>query len=225
MAGGRHDDRRLSKRVKTGKGRTVSSTKWLQRQLNDPYVAEAKRQGYRSRAAFKIIEIGDKLKLFKPGQRILDLGAAPGGWTQVAVQRVKGGQVLALDINEMDPVVGATVLEADFLAPDAPELVRRELGGPVDVVLSDMAPPATGQRDLDHLKIMALVEAALQFATEVLKPGGAFVSKFLQGSEEQAFFKELRRHFTAVHRIKPPASRSDSSEFFVAGTGFRRAAE
>lgn len=213
--------RRLAERVRTAKGRSLSSTRWLGRQLNDPYVSEAKRRGYRSRAAFKLIEIDDKLHLLRPGARIVDLGAAPGGWTQVAVQRTKGGHIVALDVLEMDHVPGATVLHADFYAEDAPERLRAALGGPADVVLSDMAPPTTGQPDVDHLRIMSLAEAALAFACEVLKPGGAFVSKVRQGSGEQEFFAELRKQFATARRIKPPASRPESAEVFVIGTGFR----
>jgi 23S rRNA (uridine2552-2'-O)-methyltransferase len=218
--------RRLKQRVATAKGRPLSSTLWLERQLNDPYVAEAKRRGYRSRAAFKLAEIDDKLNLLKPGARVLDLGAAPGGWTQVAVQRVGslgkgGGEVVGLDLQEVQPIPGATMLQADFLAPEAPALVRQALGGPVDVVLSDMAAAATGQTDIDHLRIMNLVEAALALAVEVLKPGGSFLAKVLQGGGENVFLAELRRHFATVRRIKPPSSRQESAEFFVVATGFR----
>jgi 23S rRNA (uridine2552-2'-O)-methyltransferase len=219
--------RRLAERVKTAKGRPLSSTRWLGRQLNDPYVAEAKRRGYRSRAAFKLIEMDDKLHLLRPGGRVVDLGAAPGGWTQVAAQRVKGGQVVALDVLEMDPVPGATVLRADFYAPEGLAQLRAALGGPADLVLSDMAPPTTGQPDVDHLRIMALAEASFAFALEVLKPaqgqypGGAFVVKLRQGTGEQEFFAGLRRHFATVRRIKPPASRPESSEVYIVGTGFR----
>jgi 23S rRNA (uridine2552-2'-O)-methyltransferase len=216
--------RKLVERVRTAKGRPLSSTRWLGRQLNDPYVAEAKRRGYRSRAAFKLIEIDDKLRLLRPGGRVVDLGAAPGGWTQVAAERVKGGPLVALDVLEMDPVPGATVLHADFYAPETPGMLRVALGGPADVVLSDMAPPTTGQPDVDHLRIMSLAETALAFAVEVLKPGGAFVVKLRQGSGEQEFVAGLRRHFAAVRRIKPPASRPESSEVFVVGTGFRKSA-
>jgi 23S rRNA (uridine2552-2'-O)-methyltransferase len=221
--------RQLAERVKTAKGRPVSSTLWLKRQLNDPYVAAAKRAGYRSRAAFKLAEIDDKLHLLRPGHRVVDLGAAPGGWTQIAVDRVaagkpNGGQVVALDILEMDPIADATVLRADFLDHKAPGLVRAALGGPVDVVLSDMAPPTMGQSDIDHLRIMALAEAALAFACEVLKPGGAFVAKLRQGKGEPEFFTELRRHFATVRRIKPPSSRPESAEFFMVATGFKGAA-
>ncbi len=214
--------RRLAERLKTAKGRSTSSQRWLSRQLNDPYVAEAKRRGYRSRAAFKLLELDQKLHLLKPGARVLDLGAAPGGWTQVAVERTKGGKVVAVDVQEMDPIPGATILHLDFLAPEAPARIREALGGPVDVMLSDMAPPTVGTPDVDHLRIMSLVEAALALADEVLKPGGAFVAKLRQGAGEPEFFAELRRRFAAARRIKPPASRQGSAEFFVVGTGFRR---
>jgi 23S rRNA (uridine2552-2'-O)-methyltransferase len=219
---GKKKDGRLKERVKSASGRSLSSTRWLQRQLNDPYVAEAKKKGYRARAAFKLTEIDEKLRVLKPGARVVDLGAAPGSWTQVAVERVKGGQVVAIDINEMDPVPGATVLQADFLADSAPALIRNSVGGPVDVLLSDMAAPASGQPDVDHLRIMNLVEAALELAREVLRPGGAFITKMLQGGQEHAFILELRKNFTEVKRIKPPSSRSDSAEFFIAATGFRK---
>ena len=213
--------RRLAERLKTAKGRSTSSQKWLSRQLNDPYVAEAKRRGYRSRAAFKLLELDQKLHVLRPGTRVLDLGAAPGGWTQVAVERTKGGKVVAVDIQEMDPIPGATILHLDFLAPEAPARIREALGGPVDLMLSDMAPPTMGQPDIDHLRIMSLVEAALALADEVLKPGGAFVAKLRQGAGEPEFFGELRRRFAVARRIKPPASRQASAEFFVVGTGFR----
>lgn len=208
----------------------MSSTRWLGRQLNDPYVIEARRRGFRSRAAFKLIELDDKLHLLRPRARVVDLGAAPGGWTQVAVDRAKGGQVVALDVLEMDPVPGAAVLQADFYAPDAPDRLRAALGGPADLVLSDMAPPTTGQPDVDHLRIMSLAEAALAFAVDVLKPaqgsspGGAFVVKVRQGSGEPEFFAEVRKRFAAVRRIKPPASRAESSEVYIVATGFRGAA-
>jgi len=213
--------RRLAQRLKTAKGRSTSSQRWLARQLNDPYVAEAKRRGYRSRAAFKLAELDDRLHLLRAGARVLDLGAAPGGWTQVAVERTKGGTVVAVDIQEMDPIPGATILHLDFLAPEAPARIRAALGGPVDVMLSDMAPPTMGQPEVDHLRIMSLVEAALALADEVLKPGGAFVAKLRQGAGEPEFFGELRRRFVVAKRVKPPASRQESSEFFVVGTGFR----
>jgi 23S rRNA (uridine2552-2'-O)-methyltransferase len=200
----------------------MSSTLWLNRQLNDPYVAEAKRRGYRSRAAFKLLEIDEKLHVLKPGVRVVDLGAAPGGWTQVAVERARGGQVLALDISDMQPVAGATILKVDFLAPEAPALVQAALGGPADIVLSDMAPSASGQTEVDHLRIMNLVEAAAALAADILKPGGTYIAKLLQGGGEQAFILDLRRRFTTVRRIKPPSSRKESAEFFVAATGFKK---
>ena len=222
--------RRLAERVKTAKGRPLSSTRWLGRQLNDPYVSEARRRGYRSRAAFKLIEMDDKLHLLRPGACVVDLGAAPGGWTQVAVQRAKGGHVVALDVLEMDPIPGATVLQADFYAADVPDKLRAALGGPADLVLSDMAPPTTGQADVDHLRIMSLAEASLAFAVEVLKPaqgqypGGAFVVKVRQGSGEQEFFADVRKRFATARRIKPPASRPESAEVYVVATGFRGSA-
>ena len=219
--GGRH----LSQRVKTAKGRPIGSSEWLRRQLNDPYVQEAKQRGYRSRAAFKLIEIDDKARLLKPGQRIVDLGAAPGGWTQVAVERVKSqdgkGRVVGADIAEMGAIPGATILHLDFLDDRAPALVRAALDGPVDVVLSDMAPSTTGHPETDHLRIMNLAETALAFAREVLRPGGAFVAKIFQGGSENAMQDELRRAFSTVRRIKPPASRSDSAEFYFVATGFK----
>ena len=218
--------RRLAQRVKTAKGRPIGSSEWLRRQLNDPYVAEAKRQGLRSRAAFKLTDIDDKIHVLKPGAKVVDLGAAPGGWTQVAVERTravvdgKGGRVVAADIAEMGAVAGATVLRLDFLDDKAPEVVRRALDGPVDVVLSDMAPSTTGDSGTDHLRVMNLAEAALLFATEVLRPGGAFIVKIFQGGGENAYATELRRRFATVRRVKPPASRPDSAEFYFVATGF-----
>ena len=219
--GGGPSGRKLSVRPKTAKGRKISSTLWIQRQLNDPYVAAAKDQGYRSRAAFKLIEIDDKLHILKKGMRVVDLGAAPGGWSQVAAQRIKGGQIVAIDLVETAAIPNATILVGDFLAADAPSRVRAALGGPVDVVMSDMAASATGHPDIDHLRILNLVEAALGFAIEVLKPGGSFLSKVLQGGGENALVASLRKHFTTVRRIKPPSSRADSAEFFLVGTGFK----
>jgi 23S rRNA (uridine2552-2'-O)-methyltransferase len=217
--------RRLSQRVKTAKGRPIGSSEWLRRQLNDPYVQQAKQRGYRSRAAFKLIEIDDKAHLLKPGQRVLDLGAAPGGWTQVAVEKVKAqegkGRVVGVDIAEMGAIPGATILHLDFLDDRAPAAVRAVLDGPVDVVLSDMAPSTTGHPETDHLRIMNLAETALAFAREVLRPGGAFVAKIFQGGSENALQDELRRAFATVRRIKPPASRSDSAEFYFVATGFK----
>jgi len=218
--------RQLHQRVKTAAGRSTSSQRWLQRQLNDPYVAAAKAAGWKSRAAFKLIELDDKLKFLKPGHRVVDLGAAPGGWTQVAVQRVKSeagkGQVIALDIAEMDPVPGAEVIHLDFMADDAPDRLATSLReGRADVVLSDMAEPTTGHQKTDHLRIMGLAEAAAQFAIEVLTEGGTFVCKVFQGGTERDLLALLKERFRTVRHVKPPASRSDSSELYVVATGFR----
>jgi 23S rRNA (uridine2552-2'-O)-methyltransferase len=217
--------RELKTRVKTGKNRSLSSKLWLERQLNDPYVARAKREGYRSRAVYKLSEIDDKAKLLKPGARVVDLGAAPGGWSQLAAQRVLAsggkGRVIAIDILDMDPVPGVDFLKLDFLDPAAPEILKERLGGPADVVLSDMAANATGHRKTDHLKIIALVEAAAMFAAEVLKPGGAFLAKVLQGGTEGDLLAMLKRDFASVKHVKPTASRQDSAELYVLATGFR----
>ena len=216
-------------RVKTARGRTVSSQRWLQRQLNDPYVAEAKKRGYRSRAAFKLLQIDDQFHFLKPGGRVVDLGAAPGGWTQVAVERVKpgqdrgkdGGVVIGIDITPIEPIAGATVLAKDFYDDDAPAVLEELLGGPADVVLSDMAAAATGETQVDHLRLMGLAEAAHDFACQVLKPGGSFVAKVLRGGTERTLLDRLKRDFTKVRHVKPEASRADSAEMYVVGTGFR----
>ena len=212
-------------RVKTARGRTVSSQRWLQRQLNDPYVAEAKKRGYRSRAAFKLLQIDDQFRLLKPGGRVVDLGAAPGGWTQVAVERVKpgkgGGVVVGIDLTPIEPIAGATVLAKDFYDDDAPAVLEELLGGPADVVLSDMAAAATGETQVDHLRIMGLAEAAHDFACQVLKPSGSFVAKVLRGGTERTLLDRLKRDFTKVRHVKPEASRADSAEMYVVGTGFR----
>jgi 23S rRNA (uridine2552-2'-O)-methyltransferase len=218
--------RSLHTRVKSAKGRKISSTRWLQRQLNDPYVIEAKKRGYPSRAAFKLLELDDKYHFLKPGKRILDLGAAPGGWTMVCVERTKPesnakGLVVALDINEMEPISGATVLLHDFLDVAVPDLLKEALDGKVDIVLTDMAAPATGHAATDHLKIMALCEAALEFAFEILLPGGVFIAKVLQGGTENELLRAMKKHFKTVRHVKPPASRSDSAEMYVVATGFR----
>jgi 23S rRNA (uridine2552-2'-O)-methyltransferase len=217
--------RRATVRVKTARGRTVSSQRWLQRQLNDPYVAEAKKRGYRSRAAFKLLQLDDQFRFLKPGARVVDLGAAPGGWTQVAVERVKpeqsGGVVVGLDLTPIEPVAGATVLAKDFYDDDAPAALEELLGGPADVVLSDMAAAATGETQVDHLRIMGLAEAAHDFARQVLKPGGSFVAKVLRGGTERTLLDRLKRDFTKVRHVKPEASRADSAEMYVVGTGFR----
>jgi 23S rRNA (uridine2552-2'-O)-methyltransferase len=218
----RGDKNRVKQRVKS-KNRSQSSKQWLERQLNDPYVARAKSEGFRSRAAFKLIEIDDKYRLLKKGGRVVDLGAAPGGWSQVAAKRVGGeGRVVAIDIQEMAPVAGVDFAVIDFLDRDAPDLLKARLGGEADAVLTDMAANATGHRKTDHLKIMALVEAAAQFAAEILKPGGSFLAKVLQGGTEPALLTELKRHFATVRHVKPAASRADSAELYLLATGFRR---
>jgi 23S rRNA (uridine2552-2'-O)-methyltransferase len=220
MKGGRN----LKVRVRSG-GRSQASRRWLERQLNDPYVARAKREGFRSRAAYKLTEIDDKYKLLKPGAKVVDLGAAPGGWSQVAARRVRagegGGRVVAIDLLDMDPLPGVDFLQLDFLAADAPQRLEALLGGPADVVLSDMAANATGHRRTDHLKIMALAETAADFARAVLKPGGTFLAKVLQGGTEGDLLASLKRDFATVKHVKPAASRSDSAELYVLATGFR----
>jgi len=217
--------RRATVRVKTARGRTVSSQRWLQRQLNDPYVAEAKKRGYRSRAAFKLLQIDDQFRFLKPGGRVVDLGAAPGGWTQVAVERVKpqqaGGVVVGIDLTAVEPVAGATLLAKDFYDDDAPTLLQERLAGPADVVLSDMAAAATGESQIDHMRIMALAETAHDFARQVLKPGGTFVAKVLRGGTERTLLERLKRDFAKVRHVKPEASRADSAEMYVVATGFR----
>ena len=218
--------RQLTVRVKTAKKRSTSSTRWLQRQLNDPYVVEAKRLGYRSRAAFKLVQLDDRFHMLKPGRRVVDLGAAPGGWTQVAVARVKAGQpgggtVVGIDILPWDAVAGAIVLVEDFLSDAAPGLLERALDGPADVVLSDMAAPTTGHPATDHLRIVGMVEVALDFAMRVLAPGGTFVAKVFQGGTEGELLALLKRSFTTVRHAKPAASRPDSAETYVVAQGFR----
>jgi 23S rRNA (uridine2552-2'-O)-methyltransferase len=223
-AGGR-GGRPLKVRIKSGKGRSVSSKRWLERQLNDPYVARAKEAGLRSRAAFKLAEIDDRHHLLKAGGRVLDLGAAPGGWSQVAARRVGAaqgrGRVVAIDLLPMEPIPGVDFAQLDFLDPAAPRRIGEMLGGPADVVLSDMAANATGHRRTDHLKIMALAEAAADFAREVLRPGGAFLAKVLQGGTEATLLADLKRDFSSVKHVKPAASRAESAELYVLATGFR----
>jgi len=217
--------RALKVRVKTSKRRKQSSNLWLERQLNDPYVARAKREGFRSRAAFKLMEIDDKARVLKKGARVIDLGAAPGGWSQVAAKRIgapQQGRVVAIDVLTMDSLPGAEFMQLDFLAADAPDKLKAMLGGPADVVLSDMAANATGHAKTDHLKIMALVEAAADFAREVLSPGGAFLAKVLQGGTEGALLAGLKRDFSSVKHVKPAASRADSAELYLLATGFRQ---
>jgi 23S rRNA (uridine2552-2'-O)-methyltransferase len=227
MSGRSLSDRGLSGRkekirVKTAAKRSVSSARWLDRQLNDPYVAEAQKRGLRSRAAFKLIELDDKYRLLRKGMRVLDLGAAPGGWSQIAAERVgPQGRVLAVDILEMDALPGVEVMQQDFMAEDAPEKIRAALNGPADLVLSDMAAPTIGHTRTDHLRIMALAEAAYQFASEVLAPGGAFLCKLFQGGATKDLLDLLKRDFEQVRHVKPPASRADSAEIYVVATGFR----
>jgi 23S rRNA (uridine2552-2'-O)-methyltransferase len=213
-------------KLKADKRRTPSSRAWLQRQLSDPYVARAKREGLRSRAAYKLAEIDDKFHLFKLGARVVDLGAAPGGWSEIAARRVgSSGRVTALDILDMKPIAGVEFLQLDFLDAAAPERLKIMLGGRADVVLSDMAANATGHRQTDHLRIMALAEAAALFAREILAPGGSFLCKVLQGGTEAGLLAELKRDFATVKHVKPPASRADSAELYLLAMGFRGTAE
>jgi 23S rRNA (uridine2552-2'-O)-methyltransferase len=227
MTGGR-GSRELKVRVRSGKGRTLASKLWLERQLNDPYVARAKREGRRSRAAFKLAEIDDRFHLFKPGTKVVDLGAAPGGWSEVAAERTLAadgrGKVVAIDVLDMPPLPGVTFLQLDFLDAAAPERLAALLGAPADVVMSDMAANATGHRKTDHLKIMALAETAAMFARGMLRPGGAFLCKVLQGGTEGALLADLKRDFATVKHVKPAASRPDSAELYVLATGFCGAA-
>jgi 23S rRNA (uridine2552-2'-O)-methyltransferase len=213
--------RGLAVSVRTARSRSAASQRWLARQLNDPYVAAAKAQGFRSRAAFKLIDLDAQFRLIRPGTRVVDLGAAPGGWTQVAVQR-GAGRVVALDLLVMDPVPGATVSQGDFSDPAVAAQVAAAVGGKADLVLSDMAPNTTGHTATDHLRIMALAEAALEFAVEVLAEGGAFIAKVFQGGSERDMLLRLRHSFASVRHVKPPASRKESSELYVVATGFRR---
>ena len=214
----------LKQRVKTARGRTVSQKRWLERQLNDPYVARAKREGYRSRAAFKLLEIDERFHLLKPGQRVIDLGAAPGGWSQVAAKVVgPSGGVVGIDLLEIAPLAGIDFIQLDFLDDSAPERLKELLGGPADIVLSDMAANATGHKKTDHLRIIGLAETAAEFAREVLAPGGAYLAKVLQGGTENALLADLKRDFSSVRHVKPAASRADSSELYVLAMGFRGA--
>jgi len=207
--------------LKSSKRRSQSSRKWLERQLNDPYVARAKREGFRSRAAFKLIEIDDRAHILKRGARAVDLGAAPGGWSQVAAKRVGPfGRIIAIDLLPMKPVIGVDFAQIDFLDPAAPDKLKAMLGGPADVVLSDMSANATGHRKTDHLKIVGLVEAAAKFAREVLAPGGSFLAKVLQGGTEGALLAVLKRDFATVKHVKPAASRSESAELYLLAMGF-----
>lgn len=217
----------LKTRVKTARKRTLSSTLWLERQLNDPYVARAKRDGWRSRAAYKLIEIDERYRLLKPGMRVVDLGAAPGGWAQVAAGKVKSeegrGRVIGIDLLDVEPIPGVEFTIMDFLADDAPERLKTMLGGQADAVISDMAANATGHRQTDHLRIVALAELAAEFACEVLAPGGLFLAKVLQGGTENQVLARLKRDFAVVRHVKPQASRKDSAELYVLAAGFRGA--
>lgn len=211
----------LRTRVKTAKGRKVGSTKWLERQLNDPYVKRAKAEGYRSRAAYKLIELDERFGFLKGTKRIVDLGIAPGGWSQVVRQRLPNSVLVGIDLLPTDPIDGVTILQLDFMADEAPDQLKAALGGPADLVLSDMAANTVGHPQTDHLRTMGLVEAALDFAADVLAPGGAFVAKVLAGGADANLVAELKRRFTAVKHAKPPASRKGSSEWYVVAQGFK----
>lgn len=218
--------RELNVRLKTARSRTPSSQRWLERQLNDPYVAASKRAGYRSRAAYKLIEIDDKYRFLKPGGRVVDLGAAPGGWSQIAAERVQSvsgrGQVIAIDILDMEPLAGVQAAKLDFMDEEAEDWLKAQLkGGAADVVLSDMAAPTVGHAKTDHLRIMMLAEAAAHFAGDVLAPGGAFLCKVFQGGTERDLLDFLKQRFAIVRHVKPPASRADSAELYVLATGFK----
>ena len=218
----RNKSQGVGQRLRTAKGRKPSSVRWLRRQINDPYVAEARARGYPSRAAFKLIELDQRFHILAPGKRVVDLGSAPGGWTRVAVERVGSrGRVVAIDMADMEPVPGAHVLHHDFLDEDAPGLIAAALEGPADVVLSDMASPATGHAATDHLRIMALAEAALDYACGALAPGGAFIAKVYQGGTEHQLLAAIKRRFKTVKHAKPPASRPQSAETYVVALGFR----
>jgi 23S rRNA (uridine2552-2'-O)-methyltransferase len=219
-------NRRLAVRLRTARGRKLASTRWLTRQLNDPYVEEAKRRGYRSRAAFKLAEIDDKHHLLRTGMSVVDLGAAPGGWSQISAQRVQlmagKGRVIAVDVVEMEPISGVTALKLDLTDSESAGRIRDALNGKkADLVLSDMHAPATGHKQTDHLRIMGLVEAALDLAEEILAPGGAFLCKVLQGGADKELVARLNRSFAKVRHVKPKASRAESAEMYVLATGFR----
>ena len=214
-------DRHLKVRVTDKKERTASSRRWLERQLNDPYVRHAKQKGYRSRAAFKLLEIDNKFRLLSKGKRVIDLGSAPGGWSQVAVERVKGGLVIGVDIQDVDPIPGAHLIKADFTETETITQILTLFHGKVDVVLSDMAAPACGIPKVDHVRIMNLVELAFNFSKDVLEPGGSFVAKVLRGGTETYLLTQLKQAFTKVTHFKPPSSRKDSAELFVVAIGFK----
>jgi 23S rRNA (uridine2552-2'-O)-methyltransferase len=218
--GGTDAGRAGPKRLKTAKERTVSSQAWLERQINDPFVTRAKAMGYRSRAAFKLAEIDDRYHLIGRGARVVDLGCAPGGWLQIALER-GAGVVVGVDLLPVEPLAGATILQADFTDPDCPPRLIALLGGAPDLIVCDMAPNTTGHRQTDHLRIVGLVEAAADFAVQVLRPGGAFVSKAFQGGETAALLKLLKQSFAKVRHVKPKASRAESSELYLLATGFK----
>ena len=211
------------KRIRTAKGRKPSSTRWLERQLNDPYVKRAKADNYRSRAAYKLLELDERFGFLKGAKAVVDLGIAPGGWSQVVRRRVAQGNVVGIDLLPTDPIEGVTILQMDFMDDAAPDRLKEALGSEADLVLSDMAANTVGHQQTDHLRTMALVEAGLQFATEVLKPGGAYVAKVLAGGADNQLVAEMKRHFTSVKHAKPPASRKDSSEWYVVAQGFKAA--
>jgi 23S rRNA (uridine2552-2'-O)-methyltransferase len=209
------------KRVKTAKGRKISSTRWLERQLNDPYVARARAENYRSRAAYKLLELDERFGLLKGVATVVDLGIAPGGWSQVVRRKSPQARIVGIDLLPTDPIEGVAILQLDFIDESAPERLRETLGGPADLVLSDMAANTVGHQQTDHLRTMGLVEAALEFAKEMLSPGGAFVAKVLAGGADHALVAELKRSFATVKHAKPPASRKDSSEWYVVAQGFK----
>ena len=209
------------RRLKTAKGRKISSTRWLERQLNDPYVRRAKAENYRSRAAYKLLELDERFGLLKGVKAVVDLGIAPGGWSQVVRRRAPAARVIGIDLLPTDPIEGVTILQMDFMDEDAPARLKTELGGPADLILSDMAANTVGHPQTDHLRTMGLVEAGLEFAAEVLKPGGAYVAKVLAGGADSALVAALKRQFATVKHAKPPASRKDSSEWYVVAQGFK----
>jgi 23S rRNA (uridine2552-2'-O)-methyltransferase len=211
----------VTTRVKTAKGRKVGSTKWLQRQLNDPYVKRAKAEGYRSRAAFKLIELDEKFRFLRGSKAVVDLGIAPGGWSQVVRKKCPAAAVVGIDFLPVDPLDGVTILHMDFTDDDADARLKEALGGEADLVLSDMAANTVGHPQTDHLRTMGLVELGLEFAKDVLKPGGAYVAKVLAGGTDHQLLAELKKHFTTVKHAKPPASRKDSSEWYVVAQGFK----
>jgi 23S rRNA (uridine2552-2'-O)-methyltransferase len=208
-------------RLRTAKGRRVSSTRWLERQLNDPYVRRAKAEGYRSRAAYKLLELDERFGLLKGAKSVIDLGIAPGGWSQVVRKRAPKAALVGIDFLPTDPIEGVTILQLDFMDDAAPDRLKAALGGPADLVLSDMAANTVGHPQTDHLRTMGLVEAGMLFATEVLRPGGAYVAKVLAGGADNNLVADLKRHFTTVKHAKPPASRKDSSEWYVIAQGFK----